>query len=409
MPLTDLAVRNAKPAAKPYKLADGNNLYLYVAPSGSRTWWWRTKADGKPTTVTLGRYPEMSLRQAREARDKKQVERRQGGATKAAKPTETLERLALTWHSKNAMKWKPHHADEIMARLTKEIFPSLGARPFGDISPADLLRVIERLEQRSIDVARRIRATLEHVFDFGLSLYQHQNPNLINPALAIAKQVSPLPPGRHHPHAASIEQARSVLAQIDAVPASTSVRLAMRFLALTAVRPGEAVGARWSEFTSSGDEWHIPAARMKLPRPHIVPLSPGAIEALAAARSLAGAGECVFPAKFGTDRPIAENTLNVLVRRAELAGKFVPHGWRATFSTIMNERDRTDGPVIELMLAHVRRDKVKAAYDHAEHMPRRRELALLWADLLLDGALPAVALLDAPRRRSVSYALKLAA
>ncbi len=289
----------------------------------------------------------------------------------------------------------------------KEIFPALGKKPIGEVTPTDLLTEIERVEERSIDIARRIRGTLEHVFDFGLSLYQDDNPNLINPARAIAKRVAPLPRGRNHPHAATIEVARAILRQIEATPASPSVRLAMRFLALTAVRPSEVAGARFSEI--GADEWRIPPERMKKERLHVVPLSPAAREVVIAARQLDGR-DCIFPAKFGTDRPISENSLNVLVRRAGLSGKFVPHGWRASFSTIMNEREPADGPVIELMLAHIKRDKVKAAYDHAQHMARRRELAEIWAGLLLAGeAPPAAALLEAPRRQSAPYSLRLVA
>ena len=203
------------------------------------------------------------------------------------------------------------------------------------------------------------------------------------------------------PAVTELAEARAVLARAEAQPAHPLTRLALRLLALTAVRPGEIRGAAWAEFEGlDGAEplWRVPAERMKARREHLVPLARQAVAALEAARPLSGRGPLVFPSARHAHRPMSENAIGYLLNRAGYHHRHVPHGWRATFATVMNERHRHDRQVIDLMLAHAPRDKTEGAYNRAAHLARRRELAQAWADLLLEGAPKAAELVGARRR-----------
>lgn len=391
--LTDRQVRNAKPGEKPYKLPDERGLHLLVTPAGHRSWRWRYQKDGRERLVVLGSYPEMSLREAREARDDRRQDLRNGKP--APPPTgPTFAEVAREWHRVNAPRWKPHHAADVLARLETHIFPKLGETPIAEVMAPALLDALRAVEKRSPDVAHRIRGRVESIFAFAIGAGHCAT----NPAAMIADAMVPMPQMRHRPAVTTLEDARRVLAQVEAIPAHPVVRLAMRFLALTAARPGEVGGMLWSE--RDGDLWRIPAARMKMGREHVVPLSRQAAEVLEAVRPLTGRLANVFPAPQGRRLGISENALGDLMRRAGLQGIQVPHGWRATFSTVMNERFPADRLVIDLMLAHAEaRGQVEAAYNRAQHTDRRRELAQLWADLLLEGAAPAGELVKLARRR----------
>jgi integrase len=211
------------------------------------------------------------------------------------------------------------------------------------------------------------------------------------------------------PAITDLEGARQVLRDVEAIPGHPVTKLAMRLLALTVVRPGTLATTPWTELSGLAEQdptWTIPAERMKLrldqkrreERDHLVPLPRQAIEAIAALRQLSGDSPYVFPNVRGFHRPMSENALGYMLNRAGYFGRHVPHGWRSTFSTVMNTRRRGDGDVIELMLAHVKKDRVKAAYDRAAHMDVRREIAQEWADLLMAGLPPAASLLTGRRK-----------
>jgi integrase len=206
-----------------------------------------------------------------------------------------------------------------------------------------------------------------------------------DPAAIVKGAMAPLIKGRQ-PAIVDLDEAREVLRRAEEEPAHPVTKLALRLLALTAVRPGEIRGASWHEFERlDGREplWRIPALRMKMKQEPLVPLSRQAVAVIAAVRSLTGRGPLVFPNARHALRPMSENAIGYLLNRAGYHSRHVPHGWRATFSTIMNERYQHDRQVIDLMLAHAPKDKTEAAYNRAAHMPRRRELAQAWSDLLL--------------------------
>ena len=278
------------------------------------------------------------------------------------------------------MFWRASRAD---------VFPAIGALPLAAIDAPTVLRVLREVEARgTLETARRLRQRISAVFAFAMS----EGLTPADPAAIVTRALSPGAAPRRHRALLTIEPARALLAAVEQLDAAPAAKLASRLLALTAVRLACVRGAAWSEFEGlDGPDpvWRIPAARMKLTRrkkadpaaEHLVPLAPPAVEVLGAARRLAPDGDLVFPGRDGT-RPLGEGAIGALYRRARFGDRHVPHGWRATFSTILNERWPEDRAIIDRALAHAPKDKVEAAYNRAEHLDRRRDLFVRWADLL---------------------------
>lgn len=414
MPLTDLQIRKAKPADRPIKLTDGGGLHLFIAPTGSKTWRLRYEIAGKEKLLTIGAYPEIGLEAAREARAAQKkllrsgkdpsAEKRRGRSLVAAADDVTFEYFAKKWHTANETHWSPDHAIDIMRSFENDVFADIGARDVREITPAEVLATLRKVEDRSaVDTAKRIRQRMSAVFVYAIASGVAES----DPAAVVLKAMRAAPKGRQ-PAIVDLKAARSILAATDDAPAYPATKLAMRLLALTALRPGCLTQTPWAELDGVCTKqplWTIPAERMKLKlddksdqrRSHIVPLSRQALEVIDALRSLTGRGRFVFPNARNFSKPISENALGYMLNRAGYHGRHVPHGWRAAFSTIMNEKFRGDRQVIDMMLAHVQKDRVEAAYNRAEHIERRAELAQIWADLILEGRRPAEDLLSGPR------------
>ena len=394
--LTELKARSAKPGERPYKLADRDGLYLYVPRSGAKVWRLRTQSGGKDTVRTLGAYPAMSLAEARRAA--------QQGQAIPASTGPTLQQAAREWHAAQVSRWKPHHAADVLESLETHVFPTLGSRPLADITAPMILAVLRPVEIKSADIAHRIRQRLAAVWAFAIA----SGHAAVNPAAGIEKALRPVVRQRHRPALLDLDAARAMLTTAESVAAHPVTRLALRLLALTAVRPGEVRAAEWREFAGldgADAVWTIPAERMKHTREraadtadHVVPLSTHALDVLAAAATLTGGGRLVFPSTTDVQQPLSENAIGYLLNRAGFHGRHVPHGFRATFSTIMNERFPADRAVIDLMLAHTPASQVERAYNRATHTARRRMLAQAWGDLLMDGMPAARALLEMARR-----------
>ena len=407
MPLSDAACRAAKPGAKPLKIADAGGLYLFVAPTGGKLWRCDYRQNGKRRTASFGAYPVVSLVDARRKRD--DLKRKIGDGIdparekKAAKVAATVaasitfESVAREWHKLQLASWTKTHASDVLHSLERDVFPTLGGEPLASITPRDVLACVRAIEARpAIETARRVRQRMSAVFVFGIATGRCET----DPAAVVVPALAKLVKGKQ-PAVATIEEARDVMRAAESTPAHPVTKLALRILALTSVRPGEIRGARWSELDGIDTDkpvWQIPADRMKMRRPHLVPLSCQAVEAFAALRSLTGDGELMFPSARNARAPISENALGYLLNRAGYHHKHVPHGWRATFSTVMNERHPRDWKVIDVMLAHSKADAVEGAYNRALYLDRRRELAQEWADLLMDEQAP-LANLIAGRRR----------
>ncbi|MFN3944582.1 MAG: tyrosine-type recombinase/integrase [Allosphingosinicella sp.] len=413
--LTEVACRAAKKAEKDYKLFDTGGLYLYVTKTGFRSWRWKYRLAGKEKRLVLGSYPEISLKRARELREDAARRLRAGEdpAAKANAPSSapTFEALARRWHEMQTPLWKPKHAAAVLDSLVTDVFPAIGTVPVDQVRPSQVRELLTAVQARgATEAAHRIRGRISAIF--GLAIAEELAE--IDPAAAIGAVLKPIRKGRM-PALTKLEEARAFLKAVEAAPAHPVTKLASRLLALTAVRPGIIrFTPRVAEFQDLDGEqplWLVPAERMKLELEeseqsafdHLVPLPPQAVDVIQVAQRLAGRGPWLFPGVRHAHRPISENAIGFLYKRmTEFRGRHVPHGWRSTFSSIMNERAAMSGrdgdaDVIELMLAH-KVAGVRGIYNRAAYMDRRRELTVEWADMLLKGFPPAEALLDGPRR-----------
>ena len=430
--LTDAKVRSAKPRPKSYKIADTNRLFLLVAPSGGKLWRWNYDYDGKSKTMAFGAYPLVSLTDARAKRDEAYSILCEGRDPAIAKKLkieaaieagrQTFERVAREWHGNAKAQWARVHASDVLRSLERDVFPTIGVLPIAQLTPPIVLGVLREIEARgSIETAKRVRQRVSAVFTYAIA----QGITEDDPAEKLGAVLKPLRKGRQ-PAITDLVPLRRMIMAAEEDHARPITRLALRLLALTAVRPNELRGARWGEFEELNDKeplWRIPAARMKGDRErkdeiggdHLVPLAPQAVAVLKALWPLTGEADLLFPSTRHLHRPMSENAIGYLLHRAGYHGHHVPHGFRAAFSTIMNEwverygKDH-DRKVIDLMLAHVPKEKIESVYNRAAYMPRRRELARAWADMLSDGLpepkvlseRPAKAVAEHTRRRPLT-------
>lgn len=417
--LTDAKCKAAKPAEKPYKLADSRGLYLYVTPTGFKSWRMKFRVDGKEKRLTFGSYPEVKLTDAREQRDealkaKRQgldpaIARRQQKAIKARAATDTFETIARQWHKRKLPTWSERHGKNVLKSLKDEAFPLIGNLPIRSVTAPLVLDVLAPIEQRgAVDQAHRIRQRISDVFVFAIASGLAET----DPAGMVRKALTPVVKG-NYPALRTIEDARALLAECETLAGFPLTKLASRLMALTVARSEPIRYAEPHEFEaleSSEPIWRIPAAKMKLGIQQrqqeafefIVPLAPASVEIVKLAMALTHGGPYLFPSLRHSHKPMSENALSVMYRRTTFAGRHVPHGWRSTYSTIMNERAEREGrtgdrAIIDLMLAH-KPEGVEAIYNRAAFMPRRRELAQEWSELLLWGLPPSSSLLKGKRR-----------
>ncbi len=388
MPLTNVTVRTARPQARRFRLFDGKGLYLDVRPNGSKYWRVKYRFAGVEKLLALGVWPDVALKRARERRDEarrllaegidpsafKQVQK----AAREARATNNFEAVANEWFEKHARGWAPTHSSNVIGRLKRDVFPFLGARPIADITAPELLAVLQRVERRAaVETARRIRQVCGQVFRYAVATGR------------AARDVSAdlrgaLPPARvqHHASITEPKAVSSLLRAIAGYDGSIVTRCALRIAPLVFVRPGELRRAEWSEVSLEAAEWRIPAARMKAREPHIVPLSRQAIAVLSELRPITGHGKYLFPSARSPRRPMSENTVNAALRRLGYAkDEMTGHGFRGMASTLLHEQGWSPD-VIERQLAHAERNKVRAAYNHANHLAERRRMMQLWADYL---------------------------
>ncbi len=431
--LSDAQVRAAKAAEKPYKLSDGGQLFLLVTIHGTRSWRLNYKFGsnnaGRPVqkTLVLGQYPALSLRDARDARDRAKallargVEPKQANVFPVAEqvaPALTFETAGREWFRLQKPRWSTIHADDVLASLEADVFPIIGAFPFDQVNARAVMTVLQAIVDRgAVETAHRTRQRISGIFVYGVAL------GLVDtdPAASLAVALPRKPKAKPQPAVVDLQELRQLLINCEAERCRPSTKLALRMIALTAVRPGELHGARWDEFEDLDGPaplWRIPAVRMKGDKDrkgeaqgdHLVPLAPAAVEVLRAVHALTGAGPLVFPSERHSHRAMSENTLRALLIRAGYYQRHVPHGFRAAFSTIMNERAERewrqaghlgvspDRAIIDLMLAHVPQNRVEGAYNRAAYMDRRRELAREWSDILVGDMWPPEVQLGQPIR-----------
>ncbi len=384
MPLTNLKVDKAKPKEKQYKLADERGMYLLIHPKGGK--WWRLdyRFQGKRKTLSLGTVPDVSLKEARKKRDEARSILEDGAdpsyyrASAKAFGEDSFEAVAREWYEKFRGQWAQSHAVKTLGRLEKDLLPWVGSRPIDAIEPPELLRVIRRVEHRgALDTAHRIQQIASRVFRYGVATGRCSR----DPTTDLK---GALPPNRAN-HFATITDPKEIgglLRAIDGYQGSPITRCALTLAPLVFVRPGELRHAEWTEIHPDRAEWRIPAAKMKMKRDHIVPLSDQAIQILEEIKPLTGNGRYVFPSVLTTGRPMSDNTINSALRRLGYSkDEMTGHGFRSMASTVLNEHSWTPD-AIERQLAHVEGNSVRAAYNYAEHLEERRRMMQWWADYL---------------------------
>lgn len=426
VPLTDAQCRKAPPKEKDYKLPDAGGLYLFVTTKGFKSWRFKyrfgDRPDGKPgkqeRRLIFGPYPEISLVDARDRRDDAKrllrdhkdpgAEERKRKVAAHSAAAVTLEPTAMRWHTAQLGRWSATHATKVREALERDVYPDIGAIPLSEINTPMVIALLRKVEKRgAIDTAKRIRQYISAVFEFAIA------EGLIgaDPAgNAVKKALLPTPIGGSQPGVNTPAAARKLQAAMDASTAGPLTKLASRLLSLTVVRPGLVPTARWPEFEGidweDGDApapeavWRISAQRMKLVLEdkgdevfeHLVPLPPEAVRVLHAVRRLTGRFPYLFHSNRSTHKPMSNNTIGFMYATNGYKGIHVPHGWRSSFSTIMNERAVRQGrdadrAIIDAMLSHKPRgiSGSEMAYNRALFWERRREIADEWADLITEG------------------------
>ena len=392
MALTDIQVRTAKPQAKDYKLTDGEGLFLLVAISGGKRWRLKYRFGGKEKLLALGTYPDVSLL---EARNKRHEARNQlahgidpGGERKALKQTEhekqeiienSFEIVAREWHTKFSGQWTEGHAVTIMSRLERDVFPWLGTKPVSEVRPVDLLAVLRRIEGRgALETAHRVRTIAGQVLRYAVATGRAERD-------AAADLRGALPPTqeRHHAAITDPKEVAELLRAIDGFKGTFHVKCALKLSPMLFVRPGELRQMEWAEINFEEERWNIPAEKMKMKIPHIVPLCKQAITILKELQPLTGFGKYVFPCHRSPLRPMTNNAINAALRRMGYTSEDqTGHGFRAMARTILDEVLQVRPDFIEHQLAHAVKDPNGRAYNRTAHLVERKKMMQLWADYL---------------------------
>lgn len=386
MPLTDVFVRNAKPKDKPQKFTDGDGMFLYLHPNGGKYWRLQYRFAGKQKILALGVYPEVSLADARERRmvarkilaagnDPSEV-KKEAKRQALIKAENSLEAIAREWHGQHLHEWAAHYARDVIHRLETHIFPKLGARPIADINATELLCTLRVIEKSgALDMAQRMMQTCGQVFRYAITTGRAER----NPVTDLRGALkTPVP--KHHAYLKA-DDLPEYLAQLESYDGTEQTKLALKLLLLTFVRTTELRGAEWAEINLDKAEWRIPASRMKMKDPHIVPLSTQSLAVLRELQRHTGNRQFVFPQQYKPSKCMSQNTMIYALYRMGYHSRTTGHGFRATASTILNEHGFPPD-VIERQLAHCERNKVRAAYNHAQYLPERRKMMQWWADYL---------------------------
>jgi integrase len=386
--LTDTEIKRAKAAEKAYSLGDGGGLYLWVKPTGGKLWRWSYRFDGKEKLMSLGKYPDVSLAQARE----RHCEARKLFASgvdpmaqrKAEKTAEKIavensfQSVATQWLAHWQVGKSPRHVEYIKRRMDADILPCLGPRPIAEIEAPELVAMANTIQDRgALDIAKRALETVGQVFRYSIAHgYSKRNPsNEIRPS-DILKSTRKVNFAR-----VDARELAELLRSIEVYQGTHVTRLAMKILAMTFVRTSELIQAKWAEFDLDAARWDIPAERMKMRTPHIVPLATQALEALTILHSLTGHSEWLFPGDRNLKKPMSNNTILGALKRMGYQGRMTGHGFRGLASTILHEQGYAHDH-IELQLAHAPRNAVSAAYNHALYLEPRAKMMQDWADFL---------------------------
>ena len=392
------AIKKANSIAKTIKISDGGGMYLQIHPNGSQYWRMNCRINGKQITLSFGIWPDVSLTQARMMQEESK-----GKIGKGINPIEekreqsrlqseemlvkeskddirknTFKKVSQEWHKRQSPHWTEKHARDVLNSLKHHVYSDLGKKPISSITKQDVISTLRKLEAEGMhETCYRVRQRLEAIFDYA----EIEDHCIGNPSRGLQKIFTKPKPKSHH--SLPISELPEFLKKIetDKVTSPLTV-LAMKFMILTFVRSSELRFAVWEEINLDSDEplWVIPAERMKIPRTHHVPLSKQAVEILKKMQHYSGPEGYVFPQVRNPEKAMSENTLLYFSNRLGYAGRNTIHGFRAVASTVLNESMKWHPDVIELQLAHQESNKVRKAYNRAEHLAERRKMMEWWSD-----------------------------
>ena len=391
MKLNDRQIKNAKPAEKPFKLNDGKGLYLYINTSGGKLWRFDFSHNGKRKTLSIGKYPTISLVEARQAAENarrllvsgqdpseaKQQEKRE----RQAAALNTFEAIARRWHSDNLIRWKENHAARVLRYFETDVFPVIGEMPIQEIRVSDIKTVLDGVMTRGVNnTAEKIREWTGVIFDYAVMLEVVET----NPAYSLRKYI-PAKQTDHRPALPREELTeffrRLILAEIE-----PQNRIALILNMLTFLRSTELRGGQWNEIDFDAAIWTVPARRMKHEKtapkpPHAVPLADWTLELLAELKELTGNTPFLFPSRTKTDGFISDATISRIIERMGYKGRVTPHGFRSLASSVLNEQG-FNPDAIERQLAHIENNKIRAAYNRADYLNERKEFMQWYSDFL---------------------------
>ena len=388
MALTDTEIRRSKPAAAPYKLFDGGGLHLLIKPTGGKLWRWKYRFAGAEKLMALGRYPDIGLADARARRDDARKRLANGmdpmAERKAAKVAvkkvkeHAFENVAELWLAHWRGNKSPRHAVTTENRLKANVYPVIGSRPIAEVEPMELMQLAKGIEAREAsEMAKRTLQIVGAVFRYAVA----HGISKRNPAAEVRPSDILKPTRKTNMARIDAKELPGLLRAIEVYQGRPLTRLALKLMALTFVRTAELIGARWEEFDFESRRWSIPAGRMKMKAPHIVPLSHQAVEVLELLRTLPDTEQLVFPGELDSNKPMSNMTILKALERMGYKGQMTGHGFRGLASTILHEQGYNHEH-IELQLAHTPRNAVSAAYNHALYLEPRTLMMQDWADFL---------------------------
>ena len=392
MPLNDMQIRRAKPDVKAYTLSDGAGLSLLIDPNGSKSWRFRYRFGGKPKMISMGVYPTVPLAEARTRRDEarklvsegrnpSEVRKEQKLALVAENVT-SFEAIAREWHKLKSMKWSAGYSADIMEAFNNDIFPYIGNRSVSEIKPLELLNVLRKIEARgAFEKTRKVRQRCSEVFRYAIATGRCET----NPASELSSALE-VHQAQNYPFLREKEIPQFNVS-LNVYTGSELVKLATKLLMVTGVRTIELRMACWEEFDLENATWEIPAERMKMRRPHLVPLPTQAVAWLYELKVMTGNYRYVFPGRNDPNKPMSEASINQLIKRIGYGGRLTGHGFRHMMSTILHEQG-FNSAWIEMQLAHADKNTIRGAYNHAQYFDDRKHMLQWYADKIFGPVAP---------------------
>jgi len=389
MALTDSKVKQAKPTDKTYRLADEKGLYLEIHPNGSRYWRHKYRFNKKEKRMAYGVYPDVSLKDAREKRDNTRKLLADGVDPSLAKKaqqfsqneahTNNFEAIAREWFATKMQDKSESHKNRTWRALKNDLLPHIGIMPISNITPPVLLAVLRKIESRgAVETAHRAKQTAGQIFRFAVSTGRAER----DPSTDLTGALKP-PKKKHLASITDPDGVGKLILAIEGFQGTATVTAALKLSPLLFSRPGELRHMEWEEINWEGEQWEIPAEKMKIKQPHIVPLPKQAIAILKDQQLLTGRGKYVFPSARGASRPLSENGVRTALRTLGYDNDtMTPHGFRATARTLLDEVLGFRIEWIEQQLAHTVRDPQGRAYNRTKHLPQRKDMMQKWADYL---------------------------